>query len=92
MARMELKLTYLDPARLWADLLNVEGDRAFVATNSLPVVGTIVTILVEAPELATALSITGIVQGQRMMTQDAPGGVFVHIDAPSLDRCRSAVG
>ena len=89
---MGLKLTYLDRSRLWADLLNVEGDRLFVPTDELPRIGALVSIAVEAPELAGPLSITGLVQGQRPQTGRFPAGVFVHIDAPSLERCRAALG
>ena len=89
---MGLKLTYLDRSRLWADLLNLEGDRVFVPTEAQPRIGEIVSITVEAPELAAPLSLTGIVQGQRPMTGKSAAGVLVHIDAPSLELCRAAVG
>ncbi len=89
---MALKLTYLDRSRLWADVLNVEGDRVFVATGEQPRVGDIVSIVVNAPELTSPLDLTAIVQGLRPAAGTFPAGVFVHIDAPSLDRCRSAVG
>jgi CheY-like chemotaxis protein/Tfp pilus assembly protein PilZ len=88
---MGLKLTYVDRSRLWADLLNVEGDRVFVPADELPGVGEIVSIVVEAPELAAPLLVSGTVQGQRPATGKFPAGVFVHIDAPSVELCRVAL-
>ncbi len=89
---MGLKLTYLDRSQLWANLLNVEGDRVFVSTSDPLRVGEIVSIVVEAPELAAPISISGIVQGQRPVAGRFPAGVFVYIDAPSIERVRNAVG
>lgn len=92
MAFMQLKLTYVERSRLWADLLNVEGDRVFVPTDERPEIGAVVAVVVEAPELAAPLSLTGIVQGQRPATGKFAAGIFVHIDALSVERCRTALG
>ena len=89
---MGLKLTYVDRSRLWADLLSVDGERVFVPTGELPNVGEGVSIVVEAPELLAPLTISGVVQGQRPVNGSFPAGIFVRIDAPSLEKCRQALG
>jgi CheY-like chemotaxis protein len=92
MAAMPLRLTYLNRSRLWADLLSVEGDRVFVATAEPLKVGDSVSIAIDAPELLVPISVNAVVQGQRPVTGTLPGGVFVRVDAPSLERCKAAIG
>ena len=60
--------------------LVVAADRLFVPTDEAHRVGDLVSVAVEAPELAAPLTITGLVQGQRAATGIIPAGVFVHID------------
>lgn len=89
---MELKLSYRERNLLWADLLNVGGDRVFILTDTQPTVGDPVSVLIEAPELSAPLRITALVQGQRPATGISPAGIFVRVDAASLEKCRAAIG
>lgn len=87
-----LKLKYLARSRLWADVVLSHGDRLFVPTveNLGPGVG--VAVEIEAPELAAALKIQGVVQEVRPFDGHAPAGVYVQVDSASIEACRNALG
>lgn len=88
---MALKLRFLARARLWSEVVVTGGDRVFVATTETPAPGTQLEIEVETPELETQLFINVTVLEVRALTPGLPSGIFVKLDAASLERCRSVV-
>src|SRR4051812_19369461 len=89
---MGLKLTYSDRSRLWADLVNTEGERVFVQSDEPHQPGARVTVAVEAPDFPAPLMLTSLVQGLRMASPQLPAGVFLNLETASVQRCRVAIG
>ncbi len=89
---MGLKLTYVDRSRLWADLVNTDGDRVFIATDEPYVVGAHVAVVVGAPEFAAPLQLSAVIQSLRPPSGALAAGVVVKIDPGSVERCRAAIG
>lgn len=89
---MGLRLSYVDRSRLWADLVNTEGDRVFVQTNEPYVAGAHVAIMVWAPEFPAPLQISAVIQSLRPANGSLPAGVVVRVDPGSVERCRVAIG
>lgn len=89
---MLLKLHFLVRARLWSEVVVSGGDRVFVPTTEACSPGQQVALQIEAPELEAPLQLSAIVTELRPLTPSAPAGVLVTLDAPSLERCRAAVG
>lgn len=88
---MTLKLRFLARARLWSEVVVTGGDRVFVATTETPPPGTQLEIEVETPELEAPLFINVTVLEVRPLSPGLPAGIFVKVDAPSLERCRAVV-
>jgi CheY-like chemotaxis protein/Tfp pilus assembly protein PilZ len=91
-ARVALKLQFVARSWLWAEVLNTEGERVFVPSNDSYRLGEGVTVDVEAPELSAPLRLTAVVQGLRPTSGRFPSGVFLKVDAASLELCRAAIG
>lgn len=88
---MQLKLHFLVRARLWAEVVVSGGERVFVPTTEACTPGMPVTVQVEAPELSAPLLLSATVQELKPLTPSSPSGVLVKLDAPSLEKCRTAV-
>ena len=89
---MGLRLSYVDRSRLWADLVNTDGDRVFVQTDEPYVVGAHVAIMVWTPEFAAPLQLSALIQSLRPATGALAAGIVVRIDPGSVERCRAAIG
>lgn len=88
---MTLKLRFLARARLWSEVVVTGGDRVFVATTETPAPGTQLQVEVETPELESQLFIDVTVLEVRPLSPGLPAGIWVKLDAPSLERCRAVV-
>jgi CheY-like chemotaxis protein/Tfp pilus assembly protein PilZ len=89
---MGLRLSYVDRSRLWADLVNTDGERVFIQTEEPYVVGAHVALLVWAPEFSAPLQLSAVVQSLRPANGPLTAGVVVKLDPGSVERCRSAIG
>lgn len=89
---MLLKLHFLVRARLWSEVVVSGGDRVFVPTTEACSPGQQVSLQIEAPELEAPLQLSATVKELRPLTPSSPAGVLVTLDAPSLERCRDAMG
>lgn len=87
-----LKLKYLARSRLWAEVVLPQGDRVFVPTTEPLAMGASVSVEVDAPELTEPLVLAAMVLAFRPFDGQAPAGVYVHVDAPSVEKCRALVG
>jgi len=87
-----LKLKFLTRSRLWGDVVLPKGERVFVPTTDVLAPGTPVSIEVEAPELTQALVLSAAVQEHRPFDGQLPAGLYVQVDAASVERCRAALG
>ncbi len=88
---MTLKLRFLARARLWSEVVVSGGDRVFVPTTDALAVGSQVEFEIETPELDAPLFVNAVVQQVRPLSPGQPSGVFVKLDAPSLEKCRAIV-
>lgn len=88
---MALKLRFLARARLWSEVVVTGGDRVFVPTTDALPPGTPLHLEVETPELEAPLFIDVTVLETRALTPGQPAGVYVKVDAASLERCRAVV-
>lgn len=88
---MTLKLRFLARARLWSEVVVTGGDRVFVPTTETPAPGTQLQVEVETPELESQLFIDVTVLEVRPLAPGLPAGLFVKLDAASLERCRAVV-
>lgn len=86
-----LRLTFIGRSRLWAELVNTGGQHVFIATTEPFVVGSAVSLEVEAPELWAPLVLTARVESLRPLAGRVPAGILVSLDHTSLARVKSAL-
>lgn len=88
---MTLRLHFLARARLWSEVVVSGGDRVFVPTTEVFIPGAPVTVEIDAPEFDEGVQVNATVQQLRPLGVGQAAGVFVKLDAASLEKLRALV-
>ncbi len=86
---MTLRLHFLARARVWSEVVVSGGDRVFVPTTEVLMPGAQVSVEIDAPEFEVQVNAT--VQQVRPLGVGQAAGVFVKLDAASLEKLRALV-
>lgn len=89
---MSLVLEYPDKYRLWADLIQGNSDRVFIATERPDPIGGLVPIRLSLPGIALNMDIEGTVVGRRGGSARFRSGVYVRIADDQIEKCRRFLG
>ncbi len=89
---MSLSLEYPDKYRLWADLIQANSDRVFIAAEQLPPLGALVPVRLTLPGLPLHLSIEGMIVGRRTGSARFRSGVYVRFPDEQIEKCRRFLG
>lgn len=88
---MGLRLHFLARARVWSEVVVSGGDRVFVPTTEVLMPGVQVSVEIDAPEFEEGVQINATVQQVRPLGVGQAAGVFVKLDAASLEKLRALV-
>ena len=88
---MALRLHFLARARVWSEVVVSGGDRVFVPTTEVFAPGAQVTVEIDAPEFPESVPVNATVQQLRPLGVGQAAGVFVKLDAASLETLRALV-
>ncbi|MHB8875697.1 MAG: response regulator [Myxococcaceae bacterium] len=89
---MALRLEYPDKYRLWADLIQGNTDRVFVATDEPQKISARVPVELSLPELSSHVIITGQIVGTRRKSERFCAGAFVRFPDEGIEKCRRFLG
>ena len=88
---MTLRLHFLARARVWSEVVVSGGDRVFVPTTEVLMPGAQVSVEIDAPEFEEDVQVNATVQQVRPLGVGQAAGVFVKLDAASLEKLRALV-
>lgn len=89
---MALHVHYAGPSQAWAELSQFDGARLFIPTTDELELGSTVEVDVEIPDRWAPLVLQAKVVGLRPLSGTNPQGVYVALDAGSLDKARTGLG
>jgi len=89
---MSLSLEYPDKYRLWADLIQANSDRVFIASGALPPLGATVPVRLRLPGNALHIALEGIIVGRRTGSARFLSGVYVRFPDEQIEKCRRFLG
>lgn len=89
---MSLVLEYPDKYRLWADLIQGNSDRVFIATERPDPIGGVVPVRLSLPGTSLNMDIEGTVVGRRGGSARFRSGVYVRIGDDQIEKCRRFLG
>ncbi len=89
---MALHVHFPGPSQAWAELSQHDGTRVFIATTEALELGAVVEVDVELPGRWAPLVLQAKVVGLRPLAGTNPQGVYVALDAASLDKARAGLG
>lgn len=89
---MAWSLVFEDKYRLWSAVVQGVGDRLFVPTDELPIIGAEVPVRVALPSQGLERRLRGKVVGRRRAGERFPGGIYVQFPREELDASRAYFG
>lgn len=89
---MALHLQFAGPSQAWAELSQHEGTRLFIPTTDPFELGAQIELDVELPGRWAPLVLQAKVVALRPLAGTNPAGVYVALDAASLDKARAGLG
>ncbi|MDQ3263251.1 MAG: response regulator [Myxococcota bacterium] len=89
---MSLSLEYPDKYRLWADLIQANSDRVFIAADQLPPLGALVPVKLTLPGVPLHVAIEGMIVGRRTGSARFRSGVYVRFPDDQIEKCRRFLG